>query len=146
MCVFAQDKAVDAVVPCLLLAVRMHAAARDNGHVRVFAHIKVVVNQIVHRAVGHACGDIYGFAPGAGLDGDVDAGFIRFGSDLDVLGGLPPGAQPVQSETALSSRSVILFMNDALLPAGSRMLFPVRRAAAAGSHPGCPVRTPARLR
>ena len=98
MRIFVQDKTVDTVVARVLLAVCMHAAARDNGYICTFAHIKIVVYKIVHRAVGHAGRDIHGLALGSGEDMDINAGLIRFGSNPDVFGGLPPGALPVLAD------------------------------------------------
>ena len=66
MRVFVQDKAVDDVVACVLLAVRVYAAARDNGYIFAFAHIKVIVYQIVPRAAGHSGRDIHGLDLGFG--------------------------------------------------------------------------------
>ncbi|MPN27681.1 hypothetical protein SDC9_175115 [bioreactor metagenome] len=62
----------------LLFAIRMDAAARDDGDIGTFADVKVVVHQIVHRAVGHAGGDVNHLAAGARLHGDIDARQILF--------------------------------------------------------------------
>ena len=68
---------MDAVVLGILLAVRMDAAARDDDDIRIFADVEIVVNQVIHIAVGDAGRDIDGFALGVRLDDDVDARAVR---------------------------------------------------------------------
>lgn len=86
---------MDAVVAGFLLAFAVHAAARLDDDVRAFAHIEVVVDQVVHAGVGDAGGDVHRLALGAGLDVDDKARRVGLGLDEDVLAGLAGGALAV---------------------------------------------------
>ena len=79
----------------ILSAVGVHAAARHDGHVGPGVHIKIIVYQIVHAALGDAGRDVDGHPAGPGVDVDIQAGLIRFYRDADVGRGLPGGAAPV---------------------------------------------------
>ena len=63
----------------------VHAAARDNQDIRAFSDIEVVVNQIVHAAVGDAGRDVDRFPFCAGQHMDHKAGAFLFGLDFDML-------------------------------------------------------------
>lgn len=51
----------------ILAVAVVYAAARYNGDIGVFPDIEVVVDQIVHTAMGDDCRNVYGFTLGAGL-------------------------------------------------------------------------------
>ena len=90
-----EEEAVDAVVACLFPAVGVYAAAGDDGHIRALADEKVVVDQIVHAAVGDAGGDGHRLALRARADADVQPRLVGLALDADIFGGLPPGALAV---------------------------------------------------
>ena len=65
------------------------AAAGDDVHVAVVAHIEVVIDQLAEAAVADDDGDVAFLTLGAGLDADVNAGLsVAAGIDSNVLGGL----------------------------------------------------------
>ena len=69
----------------ILAVAVVYAAARYNGDIGVFPDIEVVVDQIVHTAMGDDCRNVYGFTLGAGLDHNVNARLVRLGDNLDIL-------------------------------------------------------------
>lgn len=92
--VLCQEEAVDTIVMGIFAVAVVYAAARYNGDIGVFPDIEVVVDQIVHTAMGDDCRNVYGFTLGAGLDHDVNARLVRLGDNLDILRVLTAVPQP----------------------------------------------------
>ena len=65
----------------------MHAAPRNDDYICVFAHIKIVVYQIIHAAVRHAGGNIHRFPLGARLNMNFQPRRIFFGFNHNVFRG-----------------------------------------------------------
>ena len=65
-----QEKPVDSVVFGHTVIVCMHAAACHHRHIGAGAHVKIIVHQIIHAAVGDA-------------GRDIDLLLLRFGTDPD---------------------------------------------------------------
>ena len=87
--IFADVEGVDAVVAAFVTAGVVDAAAGDNVHVAVVAHVEVVIDQLTEAAVADDDGDVAFLTLGAGLDADVNAGLsVAAGIDSNVLGGL----------------------------------------------------------
>ena len=76
----------------------MNAAARNDDHSGVFANIEVIVDQVLETGLADHHGDVDAFIPGAGGDDDINAGFIGFGDDIDVGGGIAPGGGAVGAD------------------------------------------------
>ena len=88
MCPFLEEKAVNAVVLGSFFPFGMDAASRHNGDISVFPYIEIVIDQIIHIAVGDAGGDIDIFIVSSGLDENINPRLAQFGFDLNVFGGL----------------------------------------------------------
>ena len=87
--ILADVEGVHAVVPRLVAAGVVDAAAGHDLHVAVLAHVEVVVDHLGIVALADDDGDIAFFALRAVEDADVDALLaVRAGVDLDVLGAL----------------------------------------------------------
>ena len=67
-CTFFKEKAVYAVMPCLLFYVVVYAAACHNYNICALAYIEIVIHKVVNIAVRYARWDIYRFSDGKGLN------------------------------------------------------------------------------
>ena len=87
--VFTDIEGMDTVVAALVAAGIMDAAAGDDLHITVIAHIEIVIHQLGKARLADDDGDVALLTLGAGLDADVDALLaVGLGGDLNVLGGL----------------------------------------------------------
>ena len=89
---------MDAVVGGFLGPGAVDAAARDDDHIGVFANIEVIIDQVLETGLADHHGDVDAFIPGAGGDDNINAGFIGFGDDIDVGGGIAPGGGAVGAD------------------------------------------------
>ena len=83
-----QVEGVDAVVTALLIAGVVDATAGYDGHVRPLAHEEVVVHHLGVTRLAEDDGDMDALVLGAGLDDNVNTGFVRLGDNIDILGGV----------------------------------------------------------
>ena len=82
--VLAQVERVDAIVLGAFVAVVVNAAAGDDGHIAVFAHVKRVVDHVFQARLRDDNRNEHRLAFGARLDFDVNAGVIGFCLDVDI--------------------------------------------------------------
>ena len=80
------------------VAAVVDAAAGHDPDVRAFAHEEVVVDHVVAAALRHHHGDIDVLSLGAGGDADVDAVFVGFRFNGDVLAVLAEGLLAVGTD------------------------------------------------
>ena len=81
------------VVLAGLTAGIVDAAAGDDVHIAVRAHVKIVVDQVVQAGLGDDDRDVDRLVFGARSDVNVDARLVGLGVDDDV-GGVGPPVQP----------------------------------------------------
>lgn len=93
--VLLQKKAVGAVVPGNGAVFGVDAAACHNGDIGAFANKEIVINQIVHPAVGHQSRDGDGFPLGPRANADHQAGAVGLIGKLDVFGGTAACRGPI---------------------------------------------------
>ena len=74
------------------------AAPGNDGHVAVLTDEELIIDFILHTALGDDDGDEHGLVLRVVVNVDVDARLVGLGGDLDVLGGLPRHALAVQAE------------------------------------------------
>ena len=90
-----QEEPVNPIMLGVLVAAVVNAAAGHDDHVRVPAHIEVVVDGLLQTGLGQHHGDVDALVFRAGLDVNVDAGDLLLGDDLDVGCGSPSGGVAV---------------------------------------------------
>ena len=96
--ILIQHEVVDTVVAGVILAVRVHAAARDDHNVRPFADMEIIVDQVVDMASGDAGRDVDLFSLRKGIDVDIQSLAAFFGLDAHMLGGFSPRALAVRTD------------------------------------------------
>ncbi len=87
-CALAHEEAVNAAVLAVGVAGVVDAAPRNDGDIAVGSDVEVVVDQLLDARLREDDGDVQALILGAGLDVDVDAGYILLLDDLNVLGGV----------------------------------------------------------
>ena len=104
--IFADIKAVDAVMLRIVVAAVIDTAARDDLDVGVVTDIKIVIDLFLESALGHHDGDMHALTDGVGLDEDIHAADARLADDLDILGGLSADGHAVGADV-VRAREVI---------------------------------------
>ena len=85
-CVLCKDKPVNAVMAGLSVVFGMHAASCNDGDVGVFSNIKIVVYEIINRAVRHAGRNVHFFVFCTGRNADDKPRSVLLGFYFDVFG------------------------------------------------------------
>ena len=85
-------------MPGLFLAVGMNTAAGNDGDMGTFAHVEIVVDQIVDITVSYTGRNVNRFVLGLRRNMDHKTGSPFFGFNLNVFGGLPSGAGPILAD------------------------------------------------
>ncbi len=107
LAVFPHKEGVDAVMLTVAGAAVVDAAAGNDGHVTVFADEEIVVHIVLQSAFADDNRNMYTFIHGAGLDDNVDAGFVRFGHNVNVRCGIPGSTCTVGTDVVCPHRQRI---------------------------------------
>ncbi|CDE04850.1 unknown [Anaerotruncus sp. CAG:390] len=68
----------------------MYAAARNYHDVTALSDVKIIVHHIVKSGLAEYHGNVHTLVDRAGLDINVDAGFVLFCLNVDVCGRVAP--------------------------------------------------------
>ena len=97
-CVFAHIKGVDAIVLGVITAAVVDTTSGDNVDLRALSNIEIVVDLVMETAFRKHHGNMDAFVLGKGGNVNVDAVFIGFGFNPDVLRIDPVGLFAVDAD------------------------------------------------
>ena len=98
---------MDPVVTALFVRIRVNTAPCDDGHVRVFSDIKVIVYALGKPALGQENGDVHGAVLQPRLYENVDPVLVLFGGDADFFRGIARQAPAVFADVVASLRNAV---------------------------------------
>ena len=98
---------VNPIVARFPIASVVNAATGHDGDIRPFADVKIVIHQILQTGLAEQNRDVHAFVFGAGLDININAGFIRLGDNVNVFRGAPTGTTTVGANVVRALRHFV---------------------------------------